>query len=175
MREWLDELDIDGRGDDLTPATMVILGLAAAELRTAAAVLGLDGTRPYAVHTLMARADDLRGQFAELGSRTSTIHRGIVRSAADATAWAGSTPAGSLRMLARYCFERVAATSVATASVRQVGKAIWNFYIESGGGDLTAIRWQTTRRPCSSTRSLNRSSPFSGRRCRLSSDNRCAA
>ncbi len=70
-REWLDELEIDGRGDDITPATMVILGLAAAELRTAPAVLDLDSTRPYAVHTLMARADDLRGQFAELGSRTS--------------------------------------------------------------------------------------------------------
>jgi hypothetical protein len=69
-REWVDELQIDGRDDHLSPATMVILGLAAAELRTAPAVLGLDSTRPYAVHTLLARADDLRSQFAELGSRT---------------------------------------------------------------------------------------------------------
>jgi hypothetical protein len=69
-REWVDELEIDQRDDDFTSATMVILGLAAAELRTAAAVLGLDSTRPYAVHTLLARADDLRSQFAELGSRT---------------------------------------------------------------------------------------------------------
>jgi hypothetical protein len=69
-RDWVDELEIDGRDDDLTPATMVILGLAAAELRTAPAVLGLDSARPYAVHTLLARADDLRSQFAELGSRT---------------------------------------------------------------------------------------------------------
>jgi hypothetical protein len=69
-RDWLDELEIDGRDDDFSPATMVILGLAAAELRMAPAVLGLDSTRPYAVHTLLARADGLRGQFAELGSRT---------------------------------------------------------------------------------------------------------
>jgi hypothetical protein len=69
-REWVDELEIDGRDDDITRATMVILGLAAAELRTAQAVLGLDSARPYAVHTLLARADDLRSQFAELGSRT---------------------------------------------------------------------------------------------------------
>jgi hypothetical protein len=34
-REWTDELAIDGRAGDLTPATMVVLGLAAAELRTA--------------------------------------------------------------------------------------------------------------------------------------------
>ena len=70
-REWVDELEIDERDDDLTPATMVILGLAVAELRTAPAVLGLDSTRPYAVHTLLARADDLRSQFAGLGSRTA--------------------------------------------------------------------------------------------------------
>jgi hypothetical protein len=70
-RDWVDELEIDGRDDDITPATMVILGLATAELRTAPAVIGLDGTRPYAVHTLLARADDLRSQFAELGSNTA--------------------------------------------------------------------------------------------------------
>lgn len=69
QREWIDELQIEHRDDDFTPATMVILGLAAAELRTAPAVLGLDSTRPYAVHALLARADSLRCQFAELGSR----------------------------------------------------------------------------------------------------------
>jgi len=67
-REWVDELDMDRRDDDFTPATMVILGLATAELRTAPAVMGLDGTRPYAVHTVLARAEELRSHFAQLGS-----------------------------------------------------------------------------------------------------------
>lgn len=70
-RDWIDELDSDARDDDFTPATMVILGLAATELRTAPAVLGLDSTRPYAVHTVLAHADQLRGQFAALGSATA--------------------------------------------------------------------------------------------------------
>ena len=69
-RDWVDELEIDGRRDDFTRSTMVILGLAAAELRTAPAVLALESTRPYAVHSLLTRADVLRSQFAELGSRT---------------------------------------------------------------------------------------------------------
>lgn len=67
-REWLDELAVDAR-DDFTPATMVILGLATAELRTAPPVLALEGTRPYAVHGLLGRADALRSAFAELGSK----------------------------------------------------------------------------------------------------------
>ena len=66
-REWVDELEIDGRDDHLSPATMVILGLAAAELRTAPAVLGLESSRPFAVHSVLARAEHLRSQFAELG------------------------------------------------------------------------------------------------------------
>jgi hypothetical protein len=66
-REWLDELGVDARGGDFTPATMVILGLAAAELRTAPAILSLESSRPYAVHGLLARADGLRCAFAELG------------------------------------------------------------------------------------------------------------
>jgi hypothetical protein len=70
-REWVDELAIDVRGHDLTPATMVILGLAVAELRTAPAVLALDGTRPYAVHGLLARAEGLRSRFAELGAKVA--------------------------------------------------------------------------------------------------------
>jgi hypothetical protein len=69
-REWVDELALDARDDELTPATMVILGLAAAEIRTAPAVLALDSTRPYAVHTLLARVDDLRSQFTELGTKS---------------------------------------------------------------------------------------------------------
>ncbi|WP_027332087.1 hypothetical protein [Mycolicibacterium tusciae] len=72
-RDWLDELEIDGRADELTSSTMVILGLAAAELRTAPTILELDSTRPYAVHTLLARAEALRSQFAELGSKTESV------------------------------------------------------------------------------------------------------
>jgi hypothetical protein len=68
-REWLDELEIDGREDEFTASTMVILGLAIAELRTAPAILRLDSSRPYAVHTALARADQLRSQFAALGSK----------------------------------------------------------------------------------------------------------
>lgn len=66
-RDWIDELAIDERSG-FTPATMVILGLAASELRTAPSVVGLNSGRPYAVHTLLARADQLRSQFAQLGS-----------------------------------------------------------------------------------------------------------
>jgi len=68
-REWLDELVIDARADELRPATMVLLGLACAELRTAPAVLALDSSRPSAVHTVLARADRLRCEFAALGTR----------------------------------------------------------------------------------------------------------
>lgn len=70
-RDWLDELALDGRSGHFTPATMVILGLAAAELRTTPAVVALDSRRPYAVHGLLARADALRSQFAELGSKAA--------------------------------------------------------------------------------------------------------
>ncbi len=72
-REWLDELAIDARDDDLRPATMVLLGLASAELRTAPAVLELDSTRPYGVHTVLARADRLRGEFAAVGTREAGL------------------------------------------------------------------------------------------------------
>jgi hypothetical protein len=68
-REWVDQLAIDARDDDLRPATMVILGLAVAELRTAPAILAVGDSRPRAVHALLARADGLRSQFAELGSK----------------------------------------------------------------------------------------------------------
>lgn len=68
-RQWVDEVAVDVRVGDLTPATMVILGLAAAELRTAPAVLTLDSTRPHAVHRLLTRAEILRSRFAELGTK----------------------------------------------------------------------------------------------------------
>lgn len=68
-REWIDELAIEAREDDFNSATMVILGLATAELRTAPAVLDLDSSRPYGVHTALACADKLRSQFAALGSK----------------------------------------------------------------------------------------------------------
>ncbi|MCV7372110.1 hypothetical protein H5P33_05210 [Mycolicibacterium arabiense] len=67
-REWIDELAIDVRDEVMTPATMVVLGLAAGELRTSREVLALDSTRPQKVHTILARADDLRCKFAAVGS-----------------------------------------------------------------------------------------------------------
>jgi hypothetical protein len=70
-REWVDQLAIDAHDDDLRPTTMVILGLAVAELRTAPPILAVDTTRPCAVHALLTRADRLRSQFAGLGARTS--------------------------------------------------------------------------------------------------------
>lgn len=87
-REWIDELAIDERRG-FTSATMVILGLAASELRTAPAVLRLDSTRPYAVHTLLARADQLRSQFAQLGSAAvdERRHRRTSHADADDARW----------------------------------------------------------------------------------------
>jgi hypothetical protein len=70
-REWVDELAVDMRDHDLTPATMVILGLAAAELRTAPPILASESTRPYAVHGLLARAEGLRSRFAGLGAKVA--------------------------------------------------------------------------------------------------------
>lgn len=66
-REWLDELAVDAEVREFTSASMVILGLATAELRTAKAVLALDSSRPCAVHGLLGRAEVLRSAFAELG------------------------------------------------------------------------------------------------------------
>jgi hypothetical protein len=80
-REWLDELAIDARGN-FTPATMVILGLGVAELRTAKPVLALEGTRPYGVHGLLNRADALRCAFAELGSKGGPGRRASSRRSA---------------------------------------------------------------------------------------------
>ncbi|PND54278.1 hypothetical protein CRM90_28870 [Mycobacterium sp. ENV421] len=67
-REWLEELVVDARDDELRPTTMVLLGLASAELRTAPSVLELDSSRPFMVHTILARADRLRCDFAAIGA-----------------------------------------------------------------------------------------------------------
>lgn len=67
-REWIDELAIDAREGAFTPATMAVLGLAAAELRTAEAVVGLDSARPYRVHAVLSRVDALRSSFAAVGT-----------------------------------------------------------------------------------------------------------
>ncbi len=72
-REWLDELAVDAEDGDFTPASMVILGLAASELRTAKSVLALDSTRPYAVHGLLGRAEGLRSAFADLGAKGARV------------------------------------------------------------------------------------------------------
>ena len=67
-REWIDELRVDARDGALVPTTMVLLGLAAAELRTWKAVVALDGSRPHGVHAVLTDADKLRSAFAALGS-----------------------------------------------------------------------------------------------------------
>jgi hypothetical protein len=70
-REWIDELAIDARDDVFTRATMVLIGLAAAELRTTPAVVALDGARPRRVHSVLSRVDNLRSRFAALGGTAS--------------------------------------------------------------------------------------------------------
>ncbi|MEV0287890.1 hypothetical protein AB0H36_27570 [Kribbella sp. NPDC050820] len=65
-REWIDELAVDIGEERLTPATMVMLGLAAAELRTAEPVLALSSQRPFTVHEVLRRADAVRSDFAAL-------------------------------------------------------------------------------------------------------------
>lgn len=71
-REWLDELAVDAHDNNLSPATMVILGLATAEIRTAHQVLTLPGDRPHPIHALLARADSLRSQYAALGGAANS-------------------------------------------------------------------------------------------------------
>jgi len=66
-REWIDELGRDARDEALVPTTMVLLGLAAAELRTWKGV-ALGGSRPHRVHAVLADADNVRSAFAALGS-----------------------------------------------------------------------------------------------------------
>jgi hypothetical protein len=72
-REWVDELQSDLADEVLTPSTMVILGLAAAEVRTSAAVLELDSSRPHGVHTALRRTDEMRSRFADLGARSRPL------------------------------------------------------------------------------------------------------
>ena len=67
-REWIDELGRDARDDALVPTTMVLLGLAAAELRTWKGVVALGGSRPHRVHAVLTDADNVRSAFAALGS-----------------------------------------------------------------------------------------------------------
>ena len=62
------KLGRDARDDALVPTTMVLPGLAAAELRTCKAVVALDGSRPHGVHAVLSDADNLRSAFAALGS-----------------------------------------------------------------------------------------------------------
>ncbi len=82
-REWIDQLAVDA-GEDISPRALVAeLGLAAAELRTAPAVLALypqsredlhaatslgQRRRPHRVHAVLAQADALRSGFASLAS-----------------------------------------------------------------------------------------------------------
>ncbi|MEK6443909.1 hypothetical protein [Pseudonocardia sp. T1-2H] len=60
--EWLDELTADYDADDLTPATLAVAGLAAAELRTAPAVLELDAK--HRLHTALREVEILRARLA---------------------------------------------------------------------------------------------------------------
>lgn len=60
--EWLDELAADYTGDAITPATLAVAGLAAAELRTTPAVLALDPR--HRLHTALREVDALRARLA---------------------------------------------------------------------------------------------------------------
>lgn len=67
-REWIDELATDARDKSFSPASVTVLSLAAEELRTAPAIVSLDGSRPYQLHRWLQRADGLRVAFAGLGT-----------------------------------------------------------------------------------------------------------
>lgn len=67
-REWIDELAVDAGDAAWTPATMAVLSLAAAELHTAPAIVGLHSRRPHAVHVVLQKVDELRSRFAALGN-----------------------------------------------------------------------------------------------------------
>ncbi|MGM0723990.1 MAG: hypothetical protein ACQEXM_26085 [Actinomycetota bacterium] len=71
-REWIDELGSDARDGAFTPASMTVLSLAAEELRTAPAIVSLDGSRPYQLHGWLQRADELRAAFSGLGTSAGT-------------------------------------------------------------------------------------------------------
>lgn len=74
-RQWLDELAVDLRDDAFSPASMAVLGMAAAEVRTCPRVLALDSTRPYAVHHVLNRVDQLRAEFADIGNQLQKAAR----------------------------------------------------------------------------------------------------
>ena len=68
-REWLDELEVDLERGLLTPAVMAVLGLAAGELRIAEVMASETSPTsaprpPTTTSRYLARADDLRSQFA---------------------------------------------------------------------------------------------------------------
>ncbi|NMH97379.1 hypothetical protein [Pseudonocardia acidicola] len=60
--EWLDELAADYAGDAITPATLAVAGLAAAELRAAPAVLALD--QRHRLHAALREIEALRARYA---------------------------------------------------------------------------------------------------------------
>nr|WP_211177971.1 hypothetical protein [Pseudonocardia acidicola] len=59
---WLDELAADYTADALTPATLAVAGLAAAELRSAPAVLALDPR--HRLHAALRAVEALRARYA---------------------------------------------------------------------------------------------------------------
>lgn len=60
--EWLEELDADHSAGAWSPASLGVLGLAVAEVRTAPAVTELEST--HNVHRAILAAEDLRARFA---------------------------------------------------------------------------------------------------------------
>ncbi|MHA6797575.1 hypothetical protein ACVGVM_29315 (plasmid) [Pseudonocardia bannensis] len=60
--DWLDELAADYDSDALSPATLAVAGLVAAELRTTPAVLALDPR--HRLHTALREVEALRARYA---------------------------------------------------------------------------------------------------------------
>jgi hypothetical protein len=102
-REWLDELAVDLRAGELSPATMVMLGLAAAELRAAPAVLALAGPRPYRVHTVLARAETLRSRYTQLDGCDTLLREPVSLDVA-------ATPPADAGLSVGYTANQVSAT-----------------------------------------------------------------
>lgn len=69
-REWIDELEVDVDDDNITPMTMVVLGLATAELRVATTGSAPIGSKSARILDVIARANALRSEFAGLGARS---------------------------------------------------------------------------------------------------------
>lgn len=68
-RAWIDELAADARSREFSVASMAMLALAVDELRTASALTGSQDLRPTAIHRDLELADQLRSQFAALGTK----------------------------------------------------------------------------------------------------------